>query len=305
MLLREAEAIERVAESLDSSFGETCRLIADCKGLVVVSGVGKAGLIARKVSATLASTGTRSVWLDPLNALHGDIGIVSGDDVALLLSNSGTTSEILAVAEGLRAVGVEIVAVTGERDSPLARACETILCFGHHAEACPLQLAPSTSTTIMLALGDALALAVQEERGFSAADYARYHPAGALGRRLSSVRELMRRDDRVARTEAGSSILEAVGVIAKARCGLCAVVSDTGELEGVYTDGDFRRDCLAGVDVRRTSIRNQMTSPCRFVREDMSVGDAIDFMRQTHVNALPVVDSDLRVTGLLDLQDVA
>ena len=305
VLRREGEAVLGLAQGLGDAFGEVCSRIHACAGAVVVSGVGKAGLVGKKISATLASTGTRSLWLDPLNAMHGDLGMVSSDDVAILLSNSGTSDEILAVAQALGGLGVTRVAVTGAGRSALAGLCEYVLELGDIEEACPLRLAPSASTTAMLAMGDALALAVQSVQGFTEQDYARLHPSGALGRRLQLVRDLMRTGERMAVALPDTPVAEAVSGLTRVRCGACIVTDDGGRLLGVYTEGDFRRQWTSGKDLAKATLAESMTHPCKRVRHDELVGEAIELMRRSHINALPVVDENDVVVGLLDIQDVA
>ncbi|MDA0990270.1 MAG: CBS domain-containing protein, partial [Verrucomicrobia bacterium] len=205
----------------------------------------------------------------------------------------------------LGVLGIPRVAMTSSMDSHLAALCEHALCFGVHEEACPLRLAPSTSTAVMLALGDALALAVQEARGFEAADYAKLHPAGALGRRLSLVGDLMRTGERIAVVREDATVTESVVAISKARCGLCLVVDVGGALRGVYSDGDLRRDCVEGVEIATTPVEACMTRAFRSVESDTMVGDCINLMCKFRINALPVTGSGMSVLGMIDIQDVA
>lgn len=304
VLRREGEALLALAGRLGAGFAAACECVRTAKGAVLVSGVGKAGIVGRKVSATMASTGTRSYWLDPVNAMHGDLGMVTADDVALLLSNSGTSAEILAVAQVLRGLGVRLIAFTRDAETDLAKACDVVVEIGNVEEACPLRLAPSTSTTAMLALGDALALAVQRANGFTEREYARLHPAGALGRRLLRVRDCMRTGERVATATPDTPIVEAVSRITKARCGACVVVGPNGKLAGIYTDGDFRRDWAGGRELAKATLSERMTRECKRIRDDRLVHEALELMHEKRINALPVVDADDVVQGLLDIQDV-
>ena len=302
---REAEAILAAKQQLGTDFCTVIEHILACPGHVVVCGVGKAGHIGRKISATLASTGTPSFSLDPSDAMHGDLGMVGSNDIALLLSNSGSTGELLLVAQALKDAGITTIAVTHTASTPLGQMCDLALPLGRHQEACPYDLAPTTSTTVMLALGDAVAVTCEVERGFTKEDYAQLHPAGALGRRLKKVSQCMRTDALAAKAPATTTIADTIGRITAARCGMCLVVDGADKLLGVYTDGDLRRSLAAQVDITTTPVSQGMTAPCKYVEEDTLVEDAIEIMRSTHINALPVVDRDMRAVGILDIQDVA
>ena len=303
VLAREGRAVLGLARSLGVAFGEVCDLVVRGPGRVLVSGVGKAGIIGRKISATLASTGTPSYWMDPLNAMHGDLGMVDGRDVALLLSNSGASDEILNVARALGGLGLRRIAMTSREDTALGGLCEHVIEIGELEEACPLRLAPSTSTTAMLALGDALALAVQRARGFTEKEYHLFHPSGALGRRLTPVREFMRSGEAIAIARPEDSLADSIRLRTESRCGACLVVDDDGRLLGIYTDGDFRRDMVSKTDTG-ASLAEHMTSDCLRVHRDCSVGEALDLMHRKRINALPVVDDDDKVLGLVDIQDI-
>jgi len=305
VLDKEASAIVSLRDQLGDPFCSVVRLISRCRGTVAVCGGGKAGLVGKKISATLASTGTRSLWLDPLDAMHGDLGMLGKEDVALLISNSGETGELLLVAQALKGLGIRTVAMTAHERSPLGQMCDLVLPLGRHPEADAFNLAPTASTTAMLALGDALAVTLEEERGFTRQDYAQLHPAGALGRRLRRVGECMRTGDRSAHAKTADTISEAIHRITRARCGLCLVVDDQRRLLGVFTDGDLRRCLEVHVDIATTPIAACMTAPCKFVQEDALVEDAVQIMRGMRINALAVVDRDLKAVGILDIQDVA
>lgn len=303
ILRQESEALSWLVDHLPADFAKACDRLCDCRGLVIVSGVGKAGLVGRKISATLSSTGTRSVSLDPLNAFHGDLGMIGKEDVALLLSNQGGSAEILLLAEFCRQNEIPIIALTRSADTQLARMADLVLPYGVFAEACPLHLAPSTSTTLMMALGDALALSVQKLKGFTESDFARYHPGGSLGRQLKRVSELMRSGDQVAVVEEATPVFAAVTAISRARCGICLVVDAAGRLVGVYSDGDFRRDGVAGRDLQEP-VGVRCTRPGTSITADKLVGEALRILRRQRKNALPVVDDDGKPVGLLDIQDL-
>lgn len=299
----EREALERLETSISDDVTGVLSSLLKTEGRIAVSGVGKAGLVGRKISATLASTGTKSYWLDPIDALHGDLGMVDKDDIAILLSNSGSSGEIILTAEALGNIGTRRIAMTRDQNTPLALMCEEVLSIGNHAEACPFNLAPTSSTTAMLALGDAIGITLQKLRGFTQNDYGLFHPAGALGRRLKKVHQCMRQRGSIALVKESHSIARAIHVITKSRCGLCIVIDDGGLLKGVFSDGDFRRCWERKVDFGQ-SIGSQMITECKSVCEDALVEDALEVMRSFRINALPVLGEDQTVVGLLDIQDV-
>ena len=286
------------------AFTAACACIIACKGSVATCGVGKAGIIGRKISATLSSTGTRSFVLDPLNAFHGDLGMVGPEDVALLLSNRGSSAEIILIAEYCREQSIPVIAITQSEATPLAKLSDICLAYGTVEEACPLRLAPSTSTTLMLALGDALALATQKEKGFTESDFSRFHPAGSLGRHLKPVDALMRTGEAIASVHATAPVFEAMTALSKARCGLCLVTDHDGRLLGVYSDGDFRRDGMERLDLSEP-VANRCVKPGKRIASGKRVGEALELMRAARINALPVVNANGQAIGLLDIQDLA
>lgn len=304
----EADAMRQVAERVGPDFGMAVDAILALRGRVVTAGMGKAGIIAQKISATLASTGTPSIWLHPAEAIHGDLGRVVKDDLLLALSKSGETEEVLRLLGPVKAVGCRVVAITQSRESTLARHSDLVLELGAIEEAGTLRLAPTVSTTAMLCLGDALAVVVQEGRRFGPEDFARYHPGGDLGRRLMKVEELMRRDDRNPRVHSGASLLEAIGVMTRTpgRPGATSVVDEHGRLVGFLTDGDLRRlleqDRVR--DVRAVRIDDVMTRSPRTIAPDTFAMEAMASLRHHRVDQLPVVDGAGRLVGLLDVQDL-
>jgi len=305
-------ALRGLVEQQGPRIGEICKLIVErCGeggGRLVIGGVGKAGLIGRKISATFASTGTPSFFLHPGEARHGDLGMLREDDVVLLLSNSGSSEEVLALLPSLRRIGCAVVALIGRDDAPLVDLVDLVLCYGEVVEACPLGLAPSTSTTVMLALGDALALSVLELRRFTPEEYARFHPGGALGRKLMHCAEAMRSGERIARVAPETALREAIRAITAARAGCALLVDGEGRLLGIFTDGDLRRVLGGSEDpaaVLAAPVREHATVPCRSVPGGALVQQAIHICAQYHIDELPVVDDDERVVGLLDLQDLA
>jgi arabinose-5-phosphate isomerase len=273
----------------------------------VVTGVGKAGHVGRKLAATFASTGTPSFFLHPAEARHGDLGMVQATDVVLALSNSGSSEELVALLPSFKHIGVPLIAVVGMRESPLARHADVALSIGRVTEACPLGLAPSTSTTAMLALGDALALTVQRLRQFTPEQYARFHPGGALGRKLMTCREAMRSGERVPAVTRTTSVLDCLRAITKARAGGVVLVDGQGKLAGIFTDGDLRRALTKAADpaaVFRAPVGDHATTPCKSVRADELLQSALRLCAQKKINELPVVEDDGRLVGLLDLQDL-
>jgi len=311
LLGAESQALGLLVESLDSDFVRAVRLLAACEGRVVATGIGKAGIIARKIGATLASTGTPSDFLHPAEALHGDLGRVTPRDVVLALSNSGTTEELLRLMGPLKDIGARMVAITAAADSPLGRHAEVVLDFGHVTEACPLGLAPTTSTTVMLALGDALAMAVLEERDFSSEEFARFHPAGNLGRSLMRVEEVMRKGDMLPLISSGASVAQAIEVMTstRGRPGAVLVTDADGGFAGIYTDGDLRRHLLEAraannFDMLSRPIDDMMTAAPTTVAPEKLIGEAQRLLRERQIDQLPVVDATGRPVGLLDVQDL-
>ncbi len=284
-----------------------CQLILGCGGRLVVTGIGKAGHIGTKLSATFASTGTPSFVLHPAEARHGDLGMVQEQDVVLALSNSGSSEEVVALLPSFARIGVPVIALVGRTDSPLAQHAAAALSFGRVVEACPLGLAPSTSTTAMLALGDALALTVQRMRAFTPEQYARFHPGGALGRKLMTCAEAMRTGERVAAVAPDTPLVACMRAIGKARAGSVVLVDGERRLLGICTDGDLRRALSNAADpaaMLTGAVSAVATMPCKHVRSDELLQSALRLCAAKKINELPVVDSDGRLAGLLDLQDL-
>jgi len=311
LLAAESGALSLMRETLDDDFVRAVRLILECSGRVVTTGIGKAGIIARKIGATLASTGTPSDFLHPVEAIHGDLGRVTRRDVVLALSNSGTTSEILRLVGPLRDIGAHIVAITSDVHSPLGEHSNVVLDYGHVTEACPLGLAPTTSTTVMLALGDALAMAISKERNLSPEEFARFHPGGNLGRSLMRVEEVMRRGEALPTVTSGTSLAAAVEVMTSTpgRPGAVLVVDGDARFAGFYTDGDLRRNLLeardaGSFDMLSRPIDEVMTKAPVTIGPEQLVGDALRVLRERKIDQLAVVDAERRAVGLLDIQDL-
>lgn len=303
----EADAVASVGRALGPDFSRAVDLVLACTGMVVVTGMGKAGLVGAKISATLASTGTPSLSLHPAEALHGDLGRVRRQDLLLALSNSGETPEFRGFLPAAKRIGARIVAITRSAQSSLGRHSDCVLELGPLDEACPLGLAPTASTSAMLAMGDALAMVVLAERGFSREDYALYHPAGALGRRLMRVGEVMRRGDQLPVVPAGSPIRDVLGVINRTpgRPGAALVVDGDGKLVGIFTDGDLRR-LLDRVPTRPNDERvdEHMGRNPKVIGPDRLVEEAMALLHEFRKDQLPVVDADGRPVGLIDVQEV-
>jgi arabinose-5-phosphate isomerase len=302
----EAAAVAALEALLDERFGRAVELVLGCEGHVIATGMGKSGLIAQKISATLASTGTPSFFLHPAEAIHGDLGRVAAKDLVIALSNSGATAEVLRLVPSVKQIGARLVAITRALDSPLARHADCVLPLGALPEACPVGLAPTTSTTAQLALGDALAMAVAKRRRFSREDYALYHPGGELGRSLLRVRELMRDSAAVPPARVGTTTRDALvqaGGLGR-RPGALPVVSADGKLQGLLTDGDVRRHVLKDPGFIGRPIEQVMTAKPLAVRADQLAAEAWRMMKERTFDELPVVDADGRYLGLLDVQDL-
>lgn len=312
VLRLESEAIARLGERFGeagpaAAFERAVAAMLACPGQVVVTGMGKAGVVGQKISATLASTGTPSFFLHPSEALHGDLGRLRPGDVVLALSNSGETEEVNQVMAACRKLGNPLIGMTGRPDSTLGQHADHVLDIGRVEEACPLKLAPTASTTVMLALGDALAMAVLEERDFGPRDYAQFHPAGSLGRRLMRVDEVMRKGDAVPLVRAGTSVADALIQTSrtKGRPGASIVVDGDGALAGIFTDGDLRR-LLEGGDFSRLElpIDHAMATEPKVLRPTDLAVDAHRLLRENRIDNAPVIDDERRPVGLLDVQDL-
>jgi arabinose-5-phosphate isomerase len=304
----ESDAVGALEERIGAPFVEAVRLLMQLRGHVVVSGVGKSGAIGRKIAGTLASTGTRAVFMHPVDAVHGDLGIVSAEDVALLLSNSGATDEVRLLPV-LKRRGTPIVVIVGRIDSVLAQQADVALDAGVECEACPLGLAPTASTAAQLAIGDALAVATMSARGLSPDEYAEHHPAGALGRRiLLRVADIMHTDADNPVVPLDSTVLDAVLTMTRASVrGVVSVVDAAGKLRGLFTDGDFRLLMQRESDrnaVMALPISQAMTLRPRTVAADCSAAEAARVMQEREFDNLPVVDADGRAIGMVDIQDI-
>jgi arabinose-5-phosphate isomerase len=302
----EARALDALHARIGADFAAACRLMLACRGRVVCTGMGKSGHIARKIAATLASTGTPAFFMHPGEASHGDLGMVTDADLVLALSNSGESDEILAIVPALRRQGNLIVSMTGRPGSSLGRLADVHLDASVPAEACPLGLAPTSSTTAALVLGDALAVALLEARGFTAEDFARSHPAGSLGRKLLlHIRDIMHTGDAVPSVPADASTTAALLEMTRKRLGMTAVVDARGVLQGVFTDGDLRRALDdEHTDLHATPVSKLMGRTPKTIGADALAVEAAHLMEEFKISSLVVVDADRRVVGALNIHDL-
>ena len=301
----EARAIQHLMTRLDASFSEAVAVILACRGRVVVSGMGKSGHIARKIASTLASTGTPAFFVHPAEASHGDLGMVTRDDVFIGLSYSGESSELLAIVPVLKRQGAKLIAMTGSAASSLAVQADVHLDAGVEMEACPLNLAPTASTTAALALGDALAVALMRARGFTRDEFALSHPGGALGRRLLTlVSDVMRTEAAIPSVTQGVSIIDAMLEMSRGAMGMTAVVDAARKVTAIFTDGDLRRAIEKGIDFRSTPITQVMSLNPRTITPDRLAAEAVEIMERGKVNQLLVVDSAGVLVGALNMHDL-
>ena len=298
----ERQAVEQLEHRIDDSFSKAVDLLASVDGRVIVSGMGKSGHIGNKIAATLASTGTPAQFVHPAEAYHGDMGMVTRSDAALLMSNSGTTSEITALLPLLKRLGIPIIAMTGNASSTLATAADVHLNIGVSEEACPLDLAPTASTTANLVMGDALAIALLEQRGFTAEDFAFTHPGGALGRRLlTRVSDVLVTGNDVPRVTTGTSLADALMEISAKGLGMSTVIDGNGHLLGIFTDGDLRRALEQNHDLSTTSVGSVMSSGAKTIEANALAAEAVTRMENDSISALIVVDEHSKVTGVVQL----
>jgi arabinose-5-phosphate isomerase len=301
----ELEAVQELLLRIDADFIKACDLILACKGRVIVVGMGKSGHVGNKIAATLASTGTPAFFVHPAEASHGDMGMITREDVVLALSNSGSTAEIVTLLPLIKRQGIVLISMSGNPDSPLAKAAQVNLDARVSKEACPLNLAPTSSTTVALVLGDALAIALLEARGFTAEDFAFSHPGGALGRRLLlKVENVMHTGSRLPCVKRGTSLRDALLEMTQKGLGMTVVIEEDGRLAGVFTDGDLRRTLDKGVDVRQARIEQVMTVHGKTVHADMLAAEALKVMEDNKISALVVVDQDECPLGAFNLGDL-
>jgi arabinose-5-phosphate isomerase len=301
----EARAVSALADRIGEEFARACETILAAPGRVVVVGMGKSGHIGGKIAATLASTGTPAFFVHPGEASHGDLGMITPGDVVLAISNSGTTEEILTILPLIKRMDVKLISLTGSRGSALAHESDVILDVGVEKEACPLNLAPTSSTTAALVMGDALAVALLKSRGFTEEDFARSHPGGRLGRRLLLyVRDIMHTGERIPRVNEDAPLREALVEMSGKGLGMTAVVSDDGRLTGMFTDGDLRRILGQGVDVYNARIGDVMTRSPITTNGDVLAAEIVNLMQERKINSICVIDAEHNLTGALNMHDL-
>ena len=300
----EIDGLRAQLPRLGTDFARACRVCLNCRGRVVVTGMGKSGHIGGKIAATLASTGTPSFFVHPGEASHGDVGMITRDDAVLALSNSGETAEILTIVPVIKRLGVPLIAFTGNSESALARVATVHLDIRVPAEACPLNLAPTASTTAALAVGDALAVALLKARGFTEEDFARSHPAGALGRRLLFVKDVMRTGTHVPTVRADTTLADGLLEVTSKGLGMTAIVDDSMHLLGVFTDGDLRRALDRAADLRTTRMDQVMTVGPKFVLPSTLAAEAVHLMETHRITSLIVLDDDRKIVGALNVHDL-
>ena len=301
----EAAAVAGLEERIDENFARACLLLLACTGRTVVIGMGKSGHIGGKIAATLASTGTPAFFVHPGEAGHGDMGMITIHDVVIVLSNSGETDEVLTLLPVIKRLNVPLIALTGKPDSTLAQAATVTINVGVTQEACPLGLAPTSSTSAALAMGDAMAIALLEHRGFSADDFARAHPGGALGRRLLlHVNDIMHTGGEIPKVQENTLLKDTLVEMTRKGLGTTAVVDDQDHVLGIFTDGDVRRALDTGVDVHSTRMGSIMTRSYKAIGRDNLAAEALAVMEQRKINALLVTDSENRLIGILNMHDL-
>lgn len=304
-LQMEAEAIQALLDRLDDDFSKACQLILAGKGRVVVTGMGKSGHIGNKIAATLASTGTPAFFMHPGEASHGDLGMITRDDTIIALSNSGETNEIISLLPAIKRLGIPVIAITGQAESTLGQEADAMLDSGVDIEACPLNLAPTSSTTTALVLGDALAIALLESRGFSAEDFAFSHPGGSLGKRLLlKVENIMQTGERIPKVAPTASVSEALLEMTQKGLGMTTVIDEQGQLLGVYTDGDLRRTFERDINLKTASVTDVMHVGGKTIGPGALAAEALFVMEQAQITALVVIDSNHEPIGIVHMHDL-
>jgi arabinose-5-phosphate isomerase len=305
VLKTEAEAISALIERIDHRFHDACELILACKGRIVVTGMGKSGHIGNKIAATLASTGTPAFFMHPGEASHGDLGMITGQDLVIALSNSGEVAEIITLLPLLKRLPVPLIALTGNKNSTLAEMADINLDVSVEKEACPLGLAPTSSTTASLAMGDALAIAVLEARGFTEEDFARSHPGGSLGRRLLlRVSDIMHTGEQIPVILEDASLKQALLEMSNKGLGMTAIADRNNVLLGIYTDGDLRRTLDTDADIKTAMVRDHMTTHCVTIEADLIASAALTLMQNKAINGLIVTHNDGTILGALNMHDL-
>ena len=300
----ESIAISKLKDQLDNNFDTACQLCLDCSGKIIVMGIGKSGHIADKLAATLASTGTPSFFVHPGEASHGDLGMISESDVVMALSNSGKTEEIVSLLPILKSMGIKIIAMTGDDNSEIATASDVHIDVGVEEEACPMNLSPTASTTAALAMGDAIAVALLEKRGFSVEDFAKSHPGGSIGKKLLLlVQDIMHIDEQIPIVLQDNKLALGLIEMSEKALGMTAVINEKEELVGIYTDGDLRRTLEENVDIQTTLMREVMTQNCITVKPNLLAVKAVEIIQENTITSLVVVEKN-KIVGALNIHDL-
>lgn len=301
----ELDAITKVRDSLGEEFEKVCEVIYNCQGKLIITGMGKSGHIARKMAATFASLGTSSFFLHPAEALHGDLGMIEKNDIIIAISYSGESQEITNILSNIKIIGAKIIAVTGNGESTLALNSDYILKFPKFEEACALNLAPTSSTTCALVLGDALAVVVSEMKNFKKNNFALFHPAGSLGKKLLiKVSDIMFEGEKNAIINSGATLQSAIVEMCKKELSLVNVVDEENKLAGILTDGDLRRLLQKGVDIYSLNIDDVMTKSPKFIKDDLMAVDALKIMNEKNITAMPVINDEDKVVGTIRIQEI-
>ncbi|MDF1758853.1 MAG: KpsF/GutQ family sugar-phosphate isomerase [Legionellaceae bacterium] len=302
----EAQAIFELTQKIDKTFEDACEILLSCKGRVVVTGMGKSGHIGKKLAATFASTGTPAFFMHPGEASHGDLGMITKQDVVVAISNSGTTQEILVLLPIIKRLDIPLISLTGDNQSILAKASDVNLDISVKQEACPLGLAPTTSTTVSLVMGDALAISLLSARGFSAEDFAQSHPGGALGKKLLfKVDDLFHQDENLPIVNQNQTIKTALVEATNKKLGMTCVVDDNGNLVGIYTDGDVRRTITNDIDVKTTKVSEVMSQNCKRIQKGLLAAEALSIMQKHSITSLVITDeNNLKPIGVIHLHDL-
>ena len=301
----EARAVETLKTRLDDNFIAACNLCMQTSGRIVVTGMGKSGHVSNKIAATLASTGTPAFFMHPAEASHGDLGMITNQDLLIAISYSGETAEVVTILPVVKRMGAKLLSITGNPNSTMAQAADAHLDISVAEEACPLNLAPTASTTATLAMGDALAVALLKMRGFTAEDFARSHPSGSLGKRLLlRVSDVMHTGDRVPAVKADVTLRDALLEMTDKGLGMTAIVDEDRRILGIYTDGDLRRTLDTGADIRETRIRDVMHPNCKTTTDDLLAAEALHLLEENKITGLLVVDDDNRLIGALNIHDL-
>lgn len=301
----EAQAVARLSDQINENFSQACELLHLCKGRIIVTGVGKSGHVANKLAATLASTGSPAFFVHAGEALHGDFGMVCDHDVIIAISNSGANHELVTLLPLIKRHEIPLIALTGKEDSPLAKAASVTLNVGVEYEACPLNLAPTSSTTAAMAMGDALAVALLKAKGFSAEDFALSHPGGQLGRKLLiKVDDICHQDEALPRVDEKALISEALIEITEKKLGVTCITDKHNKLKGIFTDGDVRRAFSSSVDIHQTSISEVMTRQCSTITMGALAIDALNLMKNKKITSLAIINNENQLLGVVHMHDI-